>query len=64
MVTIIQHVVYDGSQSHQRIFIYDVRCKSTDTKPTTDITNGSTLIEVDTGNIFIFDGESQTWNAM
>lgn len=44
--------------------IHDVRCLSTDTKPTVGITNGSTCLEIDTGDIYIFDGESQTWNAM
>lgn len=36
-------------------------CLSTDTKPTTGIITGSSLVEVDTGNAFLFDEESSTW---
>lgn len=42
-------------------FVYDVRCKSTDTKPTTKVPNGSTCIEVDTGKGFLFDAEGVEW---
>ena len=34
---------------------------STDTKPTTDIKNGSIIVEVDTGKHFRFDKENLTW---
>jgi hypothetical protein len=34
---------------------------STDTKPTTDIENGSIIVEVDTGKHFRFDKENLTW---
>lgn len=35
---------------------------STDTKPTgTDIATGSTFVEVDTGDVYFFDEESNTW---
>lgn len=40
---------------------YDIRGLSTDSKPTTDILNGSTFIEMDTGKVFIFNGASSTW---
>lgn len=36
-------------------------CLSTDTKPTTDISNGSMLLEMDTGKIFVFDEENSEW---
>ena len=43
--------------------------KSTDAKPTTEfrglpVTNGSTFFEVDTGDVYIFDKASSTWNAV
>ena len=39
---------------------------STDTKPTRvfnglEVVNGSTFIEMDTGEVFWFDGDSGTW---
>ena len=34
---------------------------STDTKPTTGIITGSSIVEVDTGKPFLFDEESSTW---
>ena len=55
MVTILQHVIYG-------VYIQDVRCKSTDTKPTKDIENGSTLIEMDTGDGYMFDKDTNTWH--
>ena len=42
-------------------YAYDVRCRSTDTKPTEGIPNGSTCIEIDTGKLFLFDATSGEW---
>ena len=42
----------------------DVRCLSTDEKPTENIKNGSTLIEMDTGKGYLFDADSQTWRQI
>lgn len=39
----------------------DVRCLSTDPKPTDKIKNGSTLIEIDTGRKYLFDGSTSSW---
>ena len=39
----------------------DVRCLSTDEKPTDDIKNGSVLTEIDTGTQYLFDAESKAW---
>lgn len=36
-------------------------CLSTDTKPTNQIANGSTLTEVDTGDVYIFNEEEEEW---
>ena len=35
-------------------------CKSTDTKPTRDATNGQALVEIDTGKIYHFDAEGES----
>lgn len=44
-------------------FLVEIACKSTDTKPT-NYSNGSMAIEVDTGDIYIFDESTSTWNKM
>lgn len=36
-------------------------CLSTDTKPTTGIANGSVLIEMDTGDIYMFNEAAGAW---
>jgi len=40
----------------------DVRCLSSDEKPTEGIKNGSTLIEIDTGKRYLYDALSCQWN--
>jgi hypothetical protein len=42
----------------------DVRCLSSDEKPTEGIKNGSTLIEIDTGARYLFDALSKAWNEV
>lgn len=38
-----------------------VYCNSTDTKPTIDLANGSTLTEVDTGKNYLFNEATSSW---
>lgn len=39
--------------------------RSTETKPTgSTIATGSTFIEVDTGHVYFFDEEAQTWTKV
>lgn len=38
-------------------------CLSTDAKPM-DWENGSILLEMDTGNVFIFDKDNTTWRGL
>lgn len=40
---------------------YDLRGLSTEDKPTTNIPNGSTYTEIDTGKLYMFDAEGQQW---
>lgn len=51
-----------------RNILAELRGLSTDTKPTQigDITldNGSVFIEIDTGNIFFYDLDSETWKEI
>lgn len=39
---------------------FDLRGLSSDTKPT-DVPNGSSFLEMDTGEVYVFDEESATW---
>ena len=52
---------YNPNGSKNRV---EGECLSTDTKPTTDIANGSILIEMDTGKIFMFDATNSTWREV
>lgn len=53
----------DGLQTRNDGYVREVRCLSTDTKPTT-VPNGTTCIEIDTGDVYIYDSNGQTWNVM
>ena len=65
MITIISSEprcrVIDGQTVQTRLI--EARGKSTDTKPTERIENGSTFIEVDTGTMYFYDGETGEWLA-
>ena len=41
--------------------LLDIRGLSTDAKPTKDISNGSSFIEMDTGKIYFFDADNKEW---
>ena len=44
---------------------WDLRGISTDTKPTHDqVPNGSTYLEMDTGDVFIFDKTNTVWRKL
>lgn len=44
--------------------LVDIACLSTDTKPTTGIMNGSMLIEVNTGKLYVFDESASAWTEI
>ncbi len=54
MITIVSDV--DG-----RKIPYEFYGKSTDTKPTEKVINGSTFYEMDTKKLYMFDEEGLTW---
>ena len=41
--------------------LVEIRCKSTDEKPTQGIANGSTCVVMDTRDVLFFDGETGQW---
>lgn len=58
--------VLSSEYSYNSRYHYELIGKSTDTKPITTynhriIENGSIFIEMDTGNIYFFDEDLQTW---
>lgn len=42
---------------------WDLRGLSADSKPT-DVPNGSTFLEMDTGNVYAFDKENVQWRQL
>jgi len=42
----------------------DVRCLSSDPKPTDGMRNGSTLTEIDTGKTYMYDSDNETWHEV
>lgn len=40
---------------------WDIRGKSTDSKPVNGVPNGSTYCEIDTGKGYMFDEATDTW---
>lgn len=47
-------------------FLVELRGLADDEKPTTinggEILNGSSFIEIDTGDVYLYDGEGKEWN--
>lgn len=43
------------------VYVADIYCDSSDTKPTTELANGSTLTEVDTGKKYLFNEATTSW---
>lgn len=37
---------------------------STDTKPTDGVGNGDVFLEIDTGDVFVFDAENEAWEQV
>ena len=57
MVRILQERIYDGNKRYVELF-----CLSKDTKPTSGLVTGSRAVEVDTGDVYLFDEtETGTW---
>ena len=56
-------VSINRQQGYGRVY-NDVRCLSTDAKPTEDVKNGSTLVEIDTGRGYVFDATGGTWHEV
>lgn len=57
-----------GSTKGSEYFIGEIRGLSTDTKPTEmegyEIVNGCIFIEIDTGDMYMYDAENEEWNKI
>ena len=47
-----------------RGYTVEYRGLSTDAKPTEDVINGSSFIEIDTGDVYMFDAVAGDWNQI
>ena len=63
MITYLINRPYTYANGVQKSLI-QIACLSTNTKPTAGIVTGSVAIEVDTGDFYLFDEVSATWNKM
>ena len=62
MISIYKNNGISNIESGNRELEY--RGLSTDSKPTTNVVNGSVFIEIDTGKIYLFDADSSTWKEV
>jgi len=65
LITIVKvsNISIDGTA------VFEFRCKSSDDKPVgfydvAIVGNGSTLTEMDTSKVYMFDGENQSWGEL
>ena len=49
------------NEDNTLVYYYEFSGDSTDTKPTDNVANGSTFTEVDTGDVYMFNGKTSTW---
>lgn len=52
MISYIKHLPLGATR------YIEIACVSTDTKPTENVATGSTAIEADTGDFYLFDGSA------
>lgn len=61
MITLTGYIGEKEPVSYSNSFAAEYRGKSTDTKPTTGVCNGSEFLEMDTGDKYYFDGDASDW---
>ena len=64
MITALVHTEsgYNSEDSKHYQDIHEIRCLSTDTKPSAP--NGSLCMEIDTGKVYMFDAEGGEWHEI
>ena len=61
MLTYTKRVLLNETAAGDRLWYLEGHCLAADTKPTTDIANGSQLIEMDSGKVYFFDEAGSDW---
>ena len=61
MLTYTKRVLLNENAAGDRLWYLEGHCLAADTKPTSDIANGSQLIEMDSGSVYFFDEEGGDW---
>lgn len=62
MITYYKNEVYEVTAGNVQKNLVEIACKSSDTKPSENIVSGSLALEVDTGDVYAFDGSD--WNKI
>lgn len=62
MITYYKNKVYEVAAGNVQKYLVGIACKSSDAKPTENIVSGSLALEVDTGDVYAFDGSD--WNKI
>ena len=68
MITIYDYKKTQVANNGKVTYLLELRGLSTDSKPTTiangDIENGSSFIEIDTGDVYLYNGTSKEWSKV
>lgn len=48
-------------ENHTAVNYVEIAGDSSEAKPTTNIVDGSTFTETDTGDVYMFNGKTATW---
>ena len=57
-------MITPAGSSDTTMYSQRLRGLSTDTKPTEGIPNGSSFLEMDTGNVYMWDDENKQWRQL
>ena len=63
-VTWITWKLVDETPDGEFLYYGEGHCLSGDVKPTKNIYNGSNLLEIDTGKVFVFDAANTLWREL
>lgn len=61
MITYRKNEIYEMKDGVEK-YMVDIMCGSSDAKPTENIVSGSLALEVNTGDLYAFDGAA--WNKI
>lgn len=56
--------IINSKEIRTNLAYYEFTGLSTDTKQTNNVATGSTFLEVDTGDVYLFDSENSIWHKV